>query len=120
MPVQVQLASAAAWHDEAHVRENRELYRRKYAAVMPILQACLDVTRPAGSFYLWPRVPGSGEDFARGLHASKHVTVLPGSYLARDSGGRNPGHDRVRISLVAPVDECREAALRIQEFITGR
>jgi N-succinyldiaminopimelate aminotransferase len=120
MPVQVQLASAAAWSDEAHVVENRELYRRKFAAVMPILQACLDVTRPAGSFYLWPSVPGTGEDFARGLHAAKHVTVLPGSYLGRDATRPNPGRDRVRISLVAPVDECRTAALRIQDFMAGR
>jgi N-succinyldiaminopimelate aminotransferase len=116
VPVHTQLASIPAWQDEAHVVLNRELYRRKFDLVVPMLREVLDVELPAGAFYLWPRV-GDDEAFARGLHASRNVTVLPGSYLARDTANGNPGRGRVRISLVASVDDCVEAARRIVEFV---
>lgn len=117
MPVQHQHASIAAWRDEAHVRANRELYREKFAAVLDILRPVLDVSRPEAGFYLWARTPGGDEAFARGLFAQQHVTVLPGSYLSREVGGRNPGRDHVRMALVAPPDECIEAARRIRSYI---
>jgi len=120
MPVHVQQASIAAWNDETHVRENRVLYRAKYDAVMPILAGVLELERPAGSFYLWPRTPGDDEAFSRDLLAARNVAVLPGSYLGRQAGGTNPGRGRVRISLVAGVEECAEAARRIREFIEER
>jgi N-succinyldiaminopimelate aminotransferase len=116
VPVHTQLASIPAWQDEAHVVLNRELYRRKFDLVVPMLREVLDVELPEGAFYLWPRV-GNDEAFARGLHASRNVTVLPGSYLARDTANGNPGRGRVRISLVASVDDCVEAARRIVEFV---
>ena len=119
----VQAASAAAWGDEAHVRENRRLYRDKFAQVMPILQPVMDVRLPDASFYLWAGVPPAfgGDDaaFARTLYAACHVTVLPGSFLAREAAGFNPGAGRVRLALVAPVDECVQAARRIAAFISG-
>ena len=119
----VQAASAAAWGDEAHVRENRRLYRDKFAQVMPILQPVMDVRLPDASFYLWAGVPPAfgGDDaaFARALYAACHVTVLPGSFLAREAAGFNPGAGRVRLALVAPVDECMQAARRIAAFISG-
>ena len=119
----VQAASAAAWGDEAHVRENRRLYRDKFAQVMPILQPVMDVRLPDASFYLWAGVPPAfgGDDaaFARALYAACHVTVLPGSFLAREAAGFNPGAGRVRLALVAPVDECVQAAQRIAAFISG-
>jgi len=115
VPVPTQRASIPAWSDEAHVRENRELYRRKFAAVVPILRKAMDVATPEGAFYLWPRV-GDDEAFARGLFQQQHVTVLPGSYLARQSARGNPGQGRVRISLVASVEDCVEAARRIVAF----
>jgi len=118
VPEHVQQASVAAWGDEAHVRENRRLYREKYDAVMPLLSDVLDVERPAGSFYLWPRVPGGDDEaFARGLLAARNVSVLPGSYLGRSVDGANPGSGRVRISLVATTGDCVEAARRIRTFI---
>ena len=118
MPVHVQRASVAAWSDEAHVAENRRLYREKYDAVMPILAPLLEVKRPAGSFYLWPRVPGGDDEaFAAGLYARGNVAVLPGRYLGRDAGAGNPGAGRVRISLVPGVDDCREAACRIRDYL---
>jgi len=119
VPVHTQLASIPAWQDEAHVRENRRLYREKFTAVVPILREALDVEPPDGAFYLWLEV-GDDEAFARDLFDQQHVTVLPGSYLARDTPGGNPGRGRVRISLVASVDDCVEAARRIAAFVRSR
>lgn len=117
MPIQTQLASIAAWNDEAHVAQNRALYREKFAAVLDILQPVLDVTRPDGSFYLWPRTPIDDARFTRDLYAEQHVTVVPGSYLSRDVGDVNPGANRVRIALVAPLAECVAGAERIRTFV---
>ncbi|MCE7763240.1 succinyldiaminopimelate transaminase [Pseudomonas putida] len=120
MPVQTQLASIAAWQDEAHVRANRDQYRAKYDAVLDILQPVLDVQRPDGSFYLWAKVPGCDADFTRDLFEAQHVTVVPGSYLSREVDGVNPGAGRVRMALVAPLAECIEAAERIRTFLQNR
>jgi N-succinyldiaminopimelate aminotransferase len=117
MPVQTQLASIAAWADEEHVRENRDLYRAKYAAVLNILQPVMNVQRPDGSFYLWAATPIDDIRFCRELFASQHVTVVPGSYLSRQVNGQNPGASRVRMALVAPLAECIDAAERIRDFI---
>jgi N-succinyldiaminopimelate aminotransferase len=115
----VQEASIAAWDDEAHVRDNRALYRQKFAAVLPMLAPVLDAPKPEAAFYLWAGVPpawnGDDERFARDLVARVNVTVLPGRYLARDAHGENPGAGRVRIALVATTAECVEAARRIIE-----
>ncbi|MFN3915695.1 MAG: succinyldiaminopimelate transaminase [Aquabacterium sp.] len=121
----VQKASIAAWNDEAHVVENRRLYREKFERVTPILSSVMNVALPDASFYLWAQLPetlggGSDEWFARELLAQYNVTVLPGSYLAREAQGLNPGAGRVRMALVAGVDECIEAAERIRQFITER
>ncbi|MDL9998038.1 succinyldiaminopimelate transaminase [Variovorax sp. J22P240] len=117
----VAAASIAAWNDEAHVVENRAQYRAKFAAVTPLLEPVLDVRLPDASFYLWAGVPASwnGDDqaFARALYAQYNVTVLPGSYLARDVAGANPGRGRIRMALVADTAECTEAAQRIVNFI---
>ncbi len=121
----VQRASVAAWNDEAHVAANRALYRSKFERVTPMLAAVMEVALPDAGFYLWARVPpgvcgGSDTVFARELLAQYNVTVLPGSFLARESGGHNPGQGRVRMALVAGVDECVEAARRIVSFIQSR
>ncbi|CAK0761386.1 N-succinyldiaminopimelate aminotransferase [Gammaproteobacteria bacterium] len=117
LPPPTQAASTAAWADEAHVIENRALYRHKFAAVLEILGEELEVSAPAGGFYLWPKVSTDAETFARNLYAATNVLVLPGSYLSRFAHGTNPGHDRVRIALVAPLEECLEAAQRIRNFV---
>jgi N-succinyldiaminopimelate aminotransferase len=113
----VQAASIAAWNDEAHVVVNRALYREKFARVTPRLAEALDVRLPDAGFYLWAGVPG-GDDvsFARGLLAQYNVAVLPGSLLARAAHGVNPGAGRIRMALVAGVDECVEAAERIVAY----
>lgn len=117
----VQAASAAAWADEAHVVDNRALYREKFAQVTPLLAAVMDVALPDAGFYLWAGVPpafnGGDEAFSRDLFAAYNVVVLPGSYLARDAQGHNPGAGRIRMALVAQTAECVEAAQRIVQFI---
>lgn len=117
MPIQHQLASIAAWNDEAHVQENRERYRQKFARVLGELGGCLDVKQPDASFYLWAKTPIADTDFAKQLFDSQHVTVLPGSYLSREVDGLNPGSGYVRMALVAELDNCVEAARRIRQCV---
>jgi N-succinyldiaminopimelate aminotransferase len=112
----VQAASKAAWDDEAHVRENRRLYAEKFARVAPLLRDHLGIRMPDAGFYFWARTPVADTIFARDLLRQYNVIVLPGSYLARDSNGVNPGAGFVRIALVAGLDECIEAAGRIRDF----
>jgi len=119
MSVAVQRASIAAWNDEAHVRENRRLYAEKYSAVLPLIQAPLQTARPDGGFYLWIRTPIDDAEFARALLRDYNVLVLPGSFLARDAHGENPGRNHLRIALVAPLAECVEAARRMMQFARG-
>ena len=122
-----QVASAAAWGDEAHVIENRALYARKFALVTPMLGKVLQVALPDAGFYLWAKVdkvtrqgkPLDDVTFAKALFEEAHVTVLPGSYLGRAAHGINPGANYVRMALVAGVDECVEAAQRIADFCAG-
>ena len=112
----VQAASIAAWNDEAHVRDNRRLYAEKFHEVTPLVARHLDCRIPDAGFYLWARTPIADTDFARELLRQKNVVVLPGSYLARDNAGVNPGAGFIRIALVAGHEECREAAARINDF----
>ncbi|HRM64046.1 MAG TPA: succinyldiaminopimelate transaminase [Acidovorax temperans] len=120
----VQEASIAAWGDEEHVAQNRALYRKKFAQVTPMLAGVMDVALPDAGFYLWAKVPDAlgmtDAEFAKALLAQYNVTVLPGSYLAREAQGSNPGAQRVRMALVADTEECVEAALRIVQFIQSR
>jgi N-succinyldiaminopimelate aminotransferase len=116
----VQLASIAAWNDEAHVAENRRLYREKFAAFLDLVNPALPLARPEAAFYYWAAVPGSEEAFARDLFAAANVTVLPGSYLSREAHGLNPGRGHVRIALVSTVAEAAEAGRRIADFVRAR
>jgi N-succinyldiaminopimelate aminotransferase len=113
----VQQASIVAWNDEAHVADNRAQYRAKFGAVLDILGPAMGASQPDASFYLWPKVPIADEDFARGLFAGENVTVLPGSYLSRDAQGMNPGKNHVRMALVAPLEECIDAAQRVRHYM---
>ena len=122
MPPPTQAASVAAWQDEEHVHENRRLYREKFDAVLEILTPVLEVNRPKAGFYLWPRTPIPDTEFARALRERENVAVLPGSYLSReqiteDGSPLNPGRNRIRIALVATLDECIEGAERMRRFI---
>jgi N-succinyldiaminopimelate aminotransferase len=112
----VQAASIAAWNDEAHVIENRRLYAEKFNTVTPMLQNALDVQMPDAAFYLWAKTPVADTEFALALYRDFNVTVLPGSYLAREAHGVNPGQNFVRLALVAPPNECIEAANRIRSL----
>jgi len=112
----VQAASEAAWRDEAHVAENRRLYREKFAAALPLVKAPLETAMPDGGFYLWIRTPIDDVEFARELYRQYNVSVLPGSYLARETAGANPGRNYIRAALVAQFDQCREGVRRIAEL----
>jgi N-succinyldiaminopimelate aminotransferase len=113
----VSTASIAAWNDEAHVIQNREQYRAKFDAVLPILKPVLEVERPDASFYLWAGTPGPDDIFVRDLLTHTNVTLLPGSYVGRTVKGVNPGLNRIRIALVAPIEDCVEGAQRIADFV---
>ena len=115
----VQLASIAAWRDEQHVQDNRRLYREKFSAVVPLLQEATEVEMPDAGFYLWLKTPIDDVTFAKHLYQQYNVVVLPGSLLAREAHGVNPGHNRVRIALVAQPEECLEAAHRLRDFISS-
>ena len=117
MSIPNQLASIAAWGDEKHVQENRRLYSQKFKAVLEILSPVMDVNQSDASFYLWAKTPINEEEFTQRLFAEQQVTVLPGSYLSRTIDGINPGENRIRLALVAEVDECIEAARRIRQLI---
>ena len=117
MPPATQSASIVAWQDEDHVAYNRELYREKFDAVLDILSPVMNVRLPQAGFYLWAETPISDTDFARRLYDEHNVTVLPGSFLARETDTGNPGQNRIRMALVAPLSDCIDAAHRIRKLI---
>ena len=112
----VQAATIAAWNDEAHVAENRRLYAEKFERVITLLAPLLPVEKPDAGFYLWIRTPIADTDFAQQLYRDYNVSVLPGSFLAREAHGSNPGANFIRLALVAGLDETLEAAQRIAAF----
>jgi N-succinyldiaminopimelate aminotransferase len=116
MSLAVQHASIAAWNDEGHVRENRRLYVEKFDAALPLLQGTFRIERPDGGFYLWMRTPIDDAEFVRRLQHEYNVLALPGSYLAREANGANPGRNHVRMALVAPLGECVEGIERTMQF----
>lgn len=112
----VAAASVAAWNDEAHVRANRALYAAKFGQLQPQVAAVLPCAQPEAAFYLWAQTPVDDALFAQRLYAEENVAVLPGSYVARDAHGFNPGRRWIRLALVASHDECAEAVARIVAF----
>ena len=112
----VQMASIAAWNDENHVIENRRLYAEKFNAVTPMLSSTLQVEMPDAAFYLWAKTIEKDTDFAVQLYRDLNITVLPGSLLAREAHGINPGAGFIRLALVASFKECVEAANRIKNI----
>lgn len=118
MSLPTQIASISAWNDEEHVRENRALYRRKFDEVLQILSPVMAVEKPEAGFYLWLKTPIDDLNFTQQLYSRENVTVLPGSYIAREWDGINPGEHHVRIALVASPEECVEAARRLRRFVS--
>ena len=112
----IQTASIAAWNDEAHVAENRRQYAEKFSRVISLLEPVLPVSKPDAGFYLWINTPIADTAFAQQLHRDYNVSVLPGSFLAREAQGVNPGANFIRLALVANMEETLEAARRIAEF----
>ena len=112
----VQAATIAAWNDEAHVIENRRLYAAKFELAIRELSPILPVRKPDAGFYLWVQTPIADTAYAQQLYRDYNVSVLPGSFLAREAKGINPGANFIRLALVAGVDETQEAVRRIAEF----
>jgi N-succinyldiaminopimelate aminotransferase len=117
LPVPTQHASIAAWSDEQHVEHNRTLYQEKFNRVIEIAGDSMQLTMPDAGFYLWAKTPIADDLFAQKLYEQQNITVLPGQYLSRDTENGNPGKNHVRMALVAPVEECVDAANRIKQFI---
>lgn len=114
----VQAASIVAWNDEEHVQQNRALYREKFAAVTPRLQSVWPQTHlPDAAFYLWINTQQDDTQVAKKLYANLNITVLPGSFLAREAHGINPGKGFIRMALVASYEETIAAAGRMSEFL---
>jgi N-succinyldiaminopimelate aminotransferase len=120
MPVHVQAASIAAWRDEVHVRENRDLYRAKFQAVIPILSKYMQIPEPEAGFYLWPQLEMDDVELCRALIAEQNVITLPGRYLARPDRGGNPGQNRLRIVLNEKIEQCVAGAERIATLLKSR
>ncbi|MEO1419506.1 MAG: aminotransferase class I/II-fold pyridoxal phosphate-dependent enzyme [Pseudomonadota bacterium] len=116
MSLAVQAASIAAWSDDAHVQDNRRAYNQKFAMAADTLSGSLDAQTPPAAFYLWPEIDGDDRVFCRDLYAHTHVTAVPGRYFAREVDGVNPGAGRIRLSLVADIDNTREALKRLAAF----
>lgn len=113
----VQAASIAAWNDEAHVIENRRLYAEKFKQVTPLLQTVWPKTQlPDAAFYLWINTEQDDQAVAKHLYHAMNITVLPGSFLARDAHGINPGKGFIRMALVASIEESLESARRISQI----
>jgi N-succinyldiaminopimelate aminotransferase len=117
MPPATQAASIRAWQDETHVIENRSLYREKFTAVLEVLSPVMEVRAPDAGFYLWPQTTVDDQELALGLLSRCNVSVLPGSYLSRETVDGNPGRNHVRMALVAPLEDCIEAADRIRQYL---
>ncbi|MEL6366497.1 MAG: succinyldiaminopimelate transaminase [Pseudomonadota bacterium] len=116
MSLAVQAASIAAWSDDAHVQDNRLAYNQKFAMAADTLSGSLDAQTPPAAFYLWPEIEGDDRVFCRDLYAHTYVTAVPGRYFAREVDGVNPGAGRIRLSLVADIDNTREALERLAAF----
>jgi len=112
-------ASAAAWSDESHVVANRAAYDEKYAAVCPILSKVMELSVPPAGFYLWPKTNVDDKLLTQRLHSEQNVAVVPGSFLARETNGLNPGAQRIRLALVAPLEQCVDAANRIADTLSN-
>jgi aspartate/methionine/tyrosine aminotransferase len=116
VPVPLQHVAVAAYGDEAHVEENRRLYRAKFDLADQIIGNRYGYKRPAGGFCVWLDVADRGGDEAVTvkLYREAGVRVVPGSYLARTQpDGFNPGAGYIRLALVAGSESTGEALHRL-------
>ncbi len=118
LPLPLQAVAEAAWRDEAHVVASRALYAEKYRAAEELLGGLPGYETPEAGFFLWLPAPGGdGETAALRLWREAGVKVLPGGYLARSVGGETPGADRIRVAMVAPLEEMRDGLARIRSCL---
>ena len=116
VPLPAQRVAIAAYGDEAHVEENRKLYRINFDLADQILADRYGYKRPAGGFCVWLDVSAQGGDEAATVKLYKEagVRVIPGSYLAREQNdGFNPGAGYIRLALVSDSESTAEALHRL-------
>ena len=118
LPGPLQAVAAAAWRDEAHVEENRALYRRKYEIADDILDHVNGYHSPRAGFFLWLPA-GNGEEAAVKLWQDTGVRVLPGAYLSQETQGQNPGAEYIRVAMVAPTQEMQRGLTLIRDCLYG-
>jgi succinyldiaminopimelate transaminase len=107
----VQRASIAAWSDDAHVDEVREVYRRKRDVLLPALEAGgLRLAGSRATFYLWLDCGGPSEPFARRL-LDHGIVCAPGAFFGP------AGEGYVRFALVPTLEECERAAGILREVL---
>ncbi len=103
-PEFVQRAAIAAWSDDAHAGDRREIFEAKRQVLLDFLHSAgLRVSGSAATFYLWFAAPDS-DDLAYAKALLRHrVIASPGS--AFGPGGRG----WLRLALVPSEEGCREA-----------
>ncbi|MEM9910941.1 MAG: aminotransferase class I/II-fold pyridoxal phosphate-dependent enzyme [Pseudomonadota bacterium] len=118
LPMPLQHAAAAVWADEAHVEENRALYREKYEIADRVMGNTPGYSSPEAGFFLWLPVE-DGEEAALRLWRATGVRVLPGAYLSRDGDWENPGKGYIRAALVAPKEDVAGGLTRLRDCLYG-
>ena len=116
MPPPIQAASTIAWQDEEHVKQNRRLYRQKFALAQDILCPITKINVPPGGFYIWLNTVIDDQQFTGELYKNYNITVMPGSFLSRESHGINPGAGYARIALISTMEETKEALERLKVY----
>ncbi|MDG1230452.1 MAG: aminotransferase class I/II-fold pyridoxal phosphate-dependent enzyme [SAR86 cluster bacterium] len=113
-----QMASAWAWEDRNHVRENRLLYDKRFEAAISCFDSSDNVIRPDGGFYIWLKLPCDDQLFAKSLYQDSGILSLPGSYLSKENEGINPGKGFLRLAVVHDVDTISNAFSEVSKKIS--
>jgi len=109
----VSAAATAAWGDDAHPAERRELFRRKRELFMAFFrEQGLAVGGSEAGLYLWVQVPAGLTSEAYSLRLLEQgIVVAPGTAFGAGEG-------YVRVALVPTLDECRLAVEAWREVRT--
>jgi acetylornithine aminotransferase len=103
-PEFVPAAAVAAWSDDAHAAERREIFRRKRERFLSFFASHgLAADASEATLYLWVKAPAgeTSAGYARRL-LEEGIVVAPGP-----SFGAGEGY--VRVALVPTLEECDAA-----------
>jgi succinyldiaminopimelate transaminase len=105
VPAPVQAAAIAAYNDDHHVDQQRQLYSRRRSVLWAALESAgFTIDHSEAGLYLWASSGGDAWATARNL-ANKGILVAPGTFYGDDS--------HVRIALTATDEHIDEAAARL-------